>query len=194
MYICGCIWYNTWCWTYSVNWEHMRMIFYLIRILAACKNPKNHWANKFCFNFCLFLLYLKLLSWNLHFYSVFLLLTKFLYERRWWSIFSKVRDRKPLFLLKIKIKQNPGCPNKHYNVVFKHFRQNIRAYPRSKKICIDQWLGKCCILGKIWAKRGVGKKVWFVPNAVWGSWGSCNARKILQFSPSFKLGNSISNT
>ena len=109
MYICGCIWYNTWCWTYSVNWELMRMIFYLIRILAACKNPKNHWANKFCFNFCLFLLYLKLLSWNLHFYSVFLLLTKFLYERRWWSIFSKVPDRKPLFLLNIKIKQNPGC-------------------------------------------------------------------------------------
>ena len=126
LYICGCIWYNTWCWTYSVNWEHMRMIFYLIRILAACKNPKNHWANKFCFNFCLFLLYLKLLSWNLHFYSVFLLLTKFLYERRWWSIFSKVPDRKPLFLLNIKIKQNPRCPNKQYNVVF---IENFAIFP-----------------------------------------------------------------
>ena len=33
---------------------------------------------------------------------------------------------------------NLYCPNKEYNVVFKHFRQNIRAFPKSKKICIDQ--------------------------------------------------------
>ena len=30
------------------------------------------------------------------------------------------------------------CPNKEYNVVFKNFHQNIRAFPKSKKICIDQ--------------------------------------------------------
>ena len=180
MYICGCIWYNTWCWTYSVNWELMRMIFYLIRILAACKNPKNHWANKFCFNFCLFLLYLKLLSWNLHFYSVFLLLTKFLYEKRWWSISSKVPDRKSLFLVDIKIKQNPGCPNKQYNVVFKHFRQNIRAYPKIKKNLYWQWLGKCCILGRIWAKWD---KSLVSPKYSWGVGGSRNSKKILQFFP-----------
>ena len=47
------------------------------------------------------------------------------------DIFSKAPDQKTLFLFKIKIKQNPGCLNKEYNVVFKHFHQNIRAYPRS---------------------------------------------------------------
>ena len=33
---------------------------------------------------------------------------------------------------------NLYCLNKEYNVVFKHFNQNIRAFPKSKKICIDQ--------------------------------------------------------
>ena len=37
------------------------------------------------------------------------------------------------FLLKMKIKQNSGCPNNEYNAVFKHIHQNIGAYPRSKK-------------------------------------------------------------
>ena len=147
MYICGYVWYNTWCRTNSVNWELMRMIFYLISIFAALKNSKNHWTNKFCFNFCLLLLYLKLLSWNLHFVSVYLLLTKFLNERRWWSIFSKVSDWKPLLLLNIKIKQNTVCPNKQYNVVFKHFRQNIRAYPKVKKSRLTM-IGKMLHIGK----------------------------------------------
>ena len=50
------------------------------------------------------------------------------------GISSKFLDWKSLlFLLKIKIKQNPGCPNKEYNVVFKHFHQNIKAYSRSFK-------------------------------------------------------------
>ena len=44
-------------------------------------------------------------------------------------------------------------PNKQYNAVFKHFRQNIRAYPKVKQNLDWQWLGKCCILGQIWAKR-----------------------------------------
>ena len=47
--------------------------------------------------------------------------------------FSKNPDRKPLFLLKVKIKQEPACRNKEYNVACKHFHQNIRAYPRSWK-------------------------------------------------------------
>ena len=42
--------------------------------------------------------------------------------------FSKFPDGKPLFLFKIKIKQNPGCPNKEYYVDFKHLHQNVRAY------------------------------------------------------------------
>ena len=45
--------------------------------------------------------------------------------------FSKAPHRKRLFLLKVKIKQKPACRNKEYNVAFKHFHQNIRAYPRS---------------------------------------------------------------
>ena len=77
--------------------------------------------------------------------------------------FSKFPDGKPLLLCKIWIKQNPGCPNKEYNVDFKQFNQNIRAYHRGKKICIDQGLVKCYILGRTWAKRGVCEQIWFVP-------------------------------
>ena len=56
------------------------------------------------------------------------------------GILSKALAWKSLFLLKIKIKQNTVSPNKEYNAIFKPIPQNIRAYPRSKKICIDQWL------------------------------------------------------
>ena len=52
------------------------------------------------------------------------------------DILVKAPDWMPLLLLKIKIKQNLGYPNKEYNVIFKHIHQNIRAYCRSKKICI----------------------------------------------------------
>ena len=37
------------------------------------------------------------------------------------------------FLLKVKFKQNLGCPNKEYNVISKHINQNIRVYRISKK-------------------------------------------------------------
>ena len=33
----------------------------------------------------------------------------------------------------MKIKQNPGCQNKEYNVNIELIHQNIRAYPRRKK-------------------------------------------------------------
>ena len=73
--------------------------------------------------------------------------------------------------------------------MFKHFRQNLRAYPKVKKNLDWQWLGKCCILGKIWAKRD---KSLICPKYSWGSGGSQNSRKISSnFSP-FKFGNSIS--
>ena len=43
---------------------------------------------------------------------------------------------------------------------FKHIHQNIMAYCRSKKICIDQWLGKYyCILERIQAKPGLANKL-----------------------------------
>ena len=115
------------CWKFRKTW------FLLKKCIAM--NPKIYWVNKFCFNFCfLFLLYLKLPSWNLH------RLVDFCYWKEMKNSFmkgdeggnfSKVPDWKPLFLLKIKIKQKPACRNKEYNVAFKHFHQNIRAYPRS---------------------------------------------------------------
>ena len=67
---------------------------------------------------------------------------KFLHERRWWISCSKAPDRKALFLLQIKIKQNPAYPNKQFNVTFKHFRQNIRAYPKNKKNSTNQKIYK----------------------------------------------------
>ena len=48
------------------------------------------------------------------------------------DVFSKAPDWKPLFSLKIKMKQNPGCSNKEYNVIVKYFHQNTRVYLRSK--------------------------------------------------------------
>ena len=62
------------------------------------------------------------------------------------GIFIKALDQKSLLLLKVKVKQNLGCPNKEYNTVFKHIHRNFRAYSRSKKNCIDQWLWKYCKL------------------------------------------------
>ena len=45
-------------------------------------------------------------------------------------------------MLNMKIKQNPGSPNKEYNAVFKYIHQDVRAYPRSKKkrsALINDW-------------------------------------------------------
>ena len=50
------------------------------------------------------------------------------------GIFSKAPDWKLFFLLKIK----------------------LQAAQEVKKIWSDQWLGKHCILRRIWAKWGVG--------------------------------------
>ena len=47
-------------------------------------------------------------------------------------------------LLKIKIKQNSGCPNKEHNAIFKRIHQNIRAYQKSVRKTVD-W----SIIGKI---------------------------------------------
>ena len=51
-------------------------------------------------------------SWKLHFFSEFLLLTNSLIKGDEGGIFSKTPDWKTLFLLKMKIKENPGCSNK----------------------------------------------------------------------------------
>ena len=41
------------------------------------------------------------------------------------------------FCLKIKIKQTQAAQIRNIHVVFKHIHQNIRAYPRSKKMTND---------------------------------------------------------
>ena len=74
------------------------------------------------------------------------------------------------FLLKIEIKQNPGCPNKEYNSIFEHINHITRAYPRSKKkICIDRWLWKYyCVLEESeqrWTNVICSKHIW----GIWGS-------------------------
>ena len=105
------------------------------------------------------------------------------------AIFSKAPDGKPLFLLKIKIIKKPGCPNKEYNAVFEQIYQNVGAYPRCKKICIDYYLSR-----RVRAKRGIGEQVWFVPNTFWGFQGQCHTREIWLFLVLFKLENSIPTT
>ena len=87
--------------------------------------------------------------------------------------FSKAQDWKPLFLLKVKIKQKPASRNKEYNVAFKHSHQNIRAYPRSKKNLRWSMIGKMLHIGKNGEKCCISR-------------GSREARKVLQFFPSEK--------
>ena len=94
-----------------------------------------------------------------------------------WKELKETHQTENLFLFEIKIQQNPGCPNKEYNAIFKHIHQNIKAYTKSKKTCIDQLLGNYCTLRKIRAKQGFGEQVWFVPNTVGGSRVSHNPRK-----------------
>ena len=62
--------------------------------------------------------------------------------------FSKASDEKPLFSLKIKIKQNPGCPNKKYNEIFEHFHR-FHYIPRSKKNLHRSMIGEILLhIGK----------------------------------------------
>ena len=58
-------------------------------------------------------------------------------ERDKGGIFSKAPGSKLLCLLKIKIKQNSGCPNKEQNAIFKRIHQNIRAYQKSVRKTVD---------------------------------------------------------
>ena len=96
------------------------------------------------------------------------------------GIVSKSPDWIPLFLLKVKIKQSSDWPNKEYNAVLEHIHQNIMVYPRSKKICIDQWLWKYyCLFRRIQAKPGVSKQVCFSLNTFRGFWGSVSTQKKL---------------
>ena len=109
------------------------------------------------------------------------------------GIFSKVPDWKPLFLLKIKTKQNPGCPNKD---IFKHIIQNIKAYPKSKKSAlINDYENIVAYSEQFEQSEAVGEQVRFVLNIFWGSEGWCHPRKMWLFLLSCnKLWNSIPST
>ena len=61
------------------------------------------------------------------------------------------------------------------------------SIPEVKKISIDQWLRKYCLLGRIQAKRDFGDQVWFVPNRVGWAGVSWDPRKNFQLLPSFNL-------
>ena len=98
------------------------------------------------------------------------------------GMFSKAPDWKPLFSLKIKIKQNLGCPNKWYNAIFKHIHENIRTYYRIKKIN-DQLLWKYFIL----AKQGIEEQVLFVPNTIGNLGGVATLGKFCNFYPHLSL-------
>ena len=94
-----------------------------------------------------------------------------------------------LRIFRLKIKQNSSCLNKEDNPIFKHIHQNIRVCPRSKKRSglINNLEKYYCILGRIRAKRDVGKPIRFIPNTVRESWRQHKPRRILKFLPSFKL-------
>ena len=113
------------------------------------------------FAFCFFF---KFPCWNLYILECFCYWPNSFMKKHEGGIFNKASDWKRLFLLNIKTKKNPGCPNKEYNLVIKHFHRNIRVYQEVKKICMNQWLEKCCILGRISTKRRIGEQIWFVPN------------------------------
>ena len=54
----------------------------------------------------------------------------------------KLQTENLCFCLRWKLNKTQASQIKNINVVFNHIHQNIRTYPRSKKICIDQWLWK----------------------------------------------------
>ena len=73
------------------------------------KNPEKHWVNNFWFNFCfLFLLCLKLPSWNLHFLVCFCYWPNSFMKGDEGGIFSEAPCRKLLFLLNPNLGEGGG--------------------------------------------------------------------------------------
>ena len=76
--------------------------------------------------------------------------------------FSVKFQTENLFLLKIKTKQNPGCPNKD---IFKHIIQNIKAYPKSRKSAlINNYENIVAYSEQFEQSEAVGEQVGFVLN------------------------------
>ena len=98
---------------------------------------------------------IEIALWSLHFFTVFLLffrktsfcLCKSIYfwistpnfpmEAEEGGVLHKTSDRKSLFFLKIKNRQDPDCPSKEYNVIFKYKSWEILAFGRAMNIYIN---------------------------------------------------------
>ena len=65
------------------------------------------------------------------------------------GIFSKAPDWKTLFLLKIKIKQNPGCSNKEWKC-------SLQTLSSEYEGLSGPMIGKTLHIGKNLNKKGVG--------------------------------------
>ena len=111
-----------------------------------------------------------------------------------WNHFSEAPGWKPLFLLKTKIKQNPGYSNKEYNAIFNHIYQNIRAYSGSKQNLHRSMIGKILKIGENAGKARRWQTNSDCSNDSLGSGTSHNSMKTLQFLPSFNLEKSISSS
>ena len=165
-----------------ISFLHFSIYNVIIMNIQWSKQPPYTWS-------CL---------WNLHFFKcVFVIFRKWsnklIYFWVTWQnssmkgvglgIFSKVPDGKPLFLLKIKIKQNPGCTNKG---ILKHIHQNIRVYPKIKKSAlINDYENIAAHSEQSKQSEGVFEQVKFFLNSFLGSEGWCHRRKMWLFLPSF---------
>ena len=67
--------------------------------------------------------------------------TWFLLKKNVSQWIPKISESKTFVLSYFKVKNNPDCSNKEYNVVFKHFYHNITVFPKSKKksALINEW-------------------------------------------------------
>ena len=72
-------------------------------------NPKNHWVNNY-----ISLVILRVTKLKPAFLGCFCYWPNSFMKGDEGGIFSKAPDWKTLFLLKIKIKQNSGCPKKEW--------------------------------------------------------------------------------
>ena len=90
------------------------------------------------------------------------------------------------------VNKTQAAQMKNIHAVFKHFHQNTRAYPRSKKNLHWPMIGKILHIGKKLSKERCWKQA-FLTQIELGGVGLV-AMKALQFFPSFKLGSSSSST
>ena len=128
-------------------WKFMKTWFLLKKCIAV--NPKIDWVKKLCFNFAFCFCY----TWN-YLVEIYIFLVFFCCWR------NSLNRSQPAKITSIMEPSNT-------------FIRISGPIPEVKKICIDQSLGKCCILGRM-------RKILI-------SAGSREATKVLQFSPLLNL-------